>query len=89
MNKHLIRSAQVAAALGVAILTGVAVAFSAALLGHELLVMVYGDDLSVIDNTLPMIATVWTSYVVGILAGLIVLVVCWRRFVRGPRPVAD
>lgn len=86
MKKHLIRAAKFAVVLGVAVLTGVAVAFASALLGHEILVLLYGDDLSVIDDTLPMIAAVWTSYLAGIVAGLVVLVVGWGRFVRGARP---
>lgn len=88
MTEHLIRAAKFAVVLALAVLVGVAVAVASALLGHEILVLVYGDDLSVIDDTLPMITAVWTSYLAGIVAGLVVLVVGWRRFVRGPRPVA-
>ena len=58
------------------------------MLGHEVLVLIYGEDLSVIDDTLPMITAVWGSYLVGILAGLLVLVVGWRRFVRGSKAFA-
>jgi UTP-glucose-1-phosphate uridylyltransferase len=86
MGKHLVRVAKFAVVLGAAILIGVAVAFASALLGHEILVLLYGDDLSVIDNTLPMITAVWTCYLAGIVAGLVVLVTGWRRFVRGRTP---
>lgn len=88
MTEHLIRAAKFAVVLGVAVLVGVAVVFASALLGHEILVRLYGDDLSVIDDTLPMITAVWTAYFAGIVAGLVVLIVGWRRFVRAPRPVA-
>lgn len=50
--------------------------------GHEVLVLVYGQDLSPIDDTLPMIVAVWTAYLAGILTGLSVLVLGWRRLVR-------
>jgi hypothetical protein len=82
--KHLLRAATFAVVLAVAVVVGVAVAFGSALLGHETLVLVYGGDLSVIDDTLPMVTAVWTSCLAGIVAGLVVLVVGWRRFVRGP-----
>ena len=35
-----------------------------------------------------MITAVTFDYLVGIVAGLLVLVVGWRRFVRGPRTIA-
>lgn len=88
MTVHLIRAAKFAVVLGVAVLVGVAVVVAAALLGHEILVLVYGDDLSVIDDRLPMITAVWTGYLAGIVAGLVVLVGGWRRLARRPRPVA-
>lgn len=83
--KHLVQAARFAVILAVAFVIGVAVAFGSALLGHEILVRLYGEDLFVIDDTLPMITAVWGSYLAGIVAGLVVLVVGWRRFVRGPR----
>lgn len=83
--KHLVHAARFAVVLAVAGVIGVAVAFGSALLGHEILVRLYGEDLSVIDDTLPMITAVWGSYLAGIVAGLVVLVAGWRRFVRGPK----
>lgn len=91
MQKHLIGAGRFAVVLGIAVIAGVAVALASALIGHEVLVLRYGEDLSVIDDTLPMIVAVWTSYSAGILAGIFVLVVGWRRFVRrstAPRDVA-
>ena len=88
MSKHLVRAAKLVVVLAAAVVIGVAVAIGSALLGHEVLVLIYGEDLSPIDDTLPMIATVTLDYLAGIVAGLVVLVVGWRRFVRGPRSIA-
>jgi hypothetical protein len=82
MTTHLIRAAKFVVLAGIAVLVGLAATFASALVGHWILVLLYGDDLSVIDDTLPMIAAVWTSYLVGVGVGLGVLVVGWRRFVR-------
>lgn len=68
----------IAAAIGV----GVAVAFGSALLGREVLVGIYGPDLSVIDNTLPMLLAVAFCYVLGSVVGFACLAFGWRRFVR-------
>jgi O-antigen/teichoic acid export membrane protein len=84
---HLVRATKVAVVLAVAVLVGLAAVIASALLGHEVLVLLYGEDLSGIDDTLPMITAVWASYLVGIVAGLVVLVVGWRRFVRGSAAV--
>lgn len=84
-RRRLGRATTLAVLLAVAVLVGLAATTASALLGHEILVPIYGDDLSPIDDTLPMITTVWGSYLVGIVAGLLVLVVGWRRFVRGSR----
>lgn len=84
-RRRLGRATTLAVLLAVAVLVGLAATTASALLGHEILVLIYGDDLSPIDDTLPMITTVWGSYLVGIVAGLLVLVVGWRRFVRGSR----
>ena len=83
MTRHLVRAAKFAVLAGIAVLVGLAATFACVLVGHEILVLLYGDDLSVIDDTLPMIAVVWTSYLVGVVVGLGVLVLGWRRFVRG------
>lgn len=68
----------IAAAIGV----GVAVAFGSALLGREVLVGIYGPDLSVIDNTVPMLVAVAFCYLAGAAAGFACLAFGWRRFVR-------
>ena len=78
MTRHLIRAAKFVVLAGIAVLVGLAATFACALVGHWILVLFYGDDLSIIDDTLPMIAAVWTSYLVGV----VVLVLGWQRFVR-------
>lgn len=88
MSEHLVRVAKFAAVLGVAVIVGVAVTIASALVGHEILVLIYGEDLAPIDDTLPMIAAVAFDYLAGIVAGLVVLVAGWRRFVRAPRAIA-
>ena len=84
--RQLVRITTFAVVLAVAVLVGVAVSVASALLGHEILVLIYGEDLSVIDGTLPIFAAVALSYLAGIVAGLAALVVGWRRLVRGPWP---
>lgn len=86
--RHLVRATKLAVVLGIAVLVGLAAVTACAVLGHEVLVLIYGEDLSAIDDTLPMITAVWTSYLVGIVAGLLVLVGGWRRFVRGSKASA-
>lgn len=86
--QHLVQVIKLAVVLAIAVLVGLAAAIACALLGHEVLVLIYGEDLSVIDDTLPMITAVWGSYLVGIVAGLVVVVVGWRRFVRGSKALA-
>lgn len=71
--------------LAAALVAGVAVAVGAALLGHEVLVAIYGEDLAPIDDTLPMLLAVGISYLAGGVAGLVVVVLGWRRFIRRPR----
>ncbi len=83
MTKYLLRAAKFVVLAGIAVLAGLVAAFACALVGHWILVLRYGDDLNAIDDTLPMIAAVWTSYLVGVVVGLGVLVLGWRRFVRG------
>ena len=68
--------------LAAAAIVGVAVAFACALVGHEVLVAIYGDGLAPIDDTLPMILAVWTSYLAGGLSAVAVVALGWRRFVR-------
>lgn len=89
MSKHLVLAAKLAAVFAVAVIAGVAVALGSALLGHEVLVLVYGENLAPIDDTLPMRAGVALSYLAGIVAGLAVSIIGWRRLVRHPRTAAD
>jgi hypothetical protein len=63
--RHLVRAAKVVVVLAVAVLVGLAATTVSVLLAHEILVLIYGDDLSPIDDTLPMITTLWGSYLVG------------------------
>jgi hypothetical protein len=86
MMKHLVHAAAIAVVLALAVAIGLAVTIGSAVLGHEILVLIYGEDLSDIDGTLPMITAVLGSYLVGVVAGVVALVVGWRRFVRGSRP---
>lgn len=86
--RHLVRATKFGVVLAVAVLVGVAVSIGSALLGHEILVLIYGEDLNVIDDTPPMFVAVALAYVTGIVAGLLVLVVGWRRFVRGSKASA-
>lgn len=65
-----------------AALVGVAVAFASALIGHEVLVRIYGENLAPIDDTLPMILAVWTAYLAGGLSAVALIALGWRRFVR-------
>lgn len=85
MTKHLIRAAAFMGLAGIAVLVGLAATFTCALVGHWILVLFYGEDLSNIDDTLPMIAAVWTSYLVGVAVGLSVVALGWRRFIRRGR----
>jgi hypothetical protein len=82
MRGLLVRTGRLVIVLAAAAVAGVAVAFASALVGHEVLVRIYGDNLAPIDDTLPMIVAVWTDYLAGVLAALVVIVVGWRRFVR-------
>lgn len=86
----LIRSARLAVVAVTAVLVGVAVTFGGALVGHEILVLLYGEDLAPIDDTLPMLVAVRAAYLAGFAAGMLVLVVGWRHFVRrGPASGRD
>jgi hypothetical protein len=95
MSGHIVRVAEFAVLLAVAIIVGAAATTGVALLGHAVLVVAYGEDLTAIDDTLPMVVAVWGAYLTGILSGLVVLVLGWRRIVRrppsdaGPRRVRD
>lgn len=86
--RHVVRATKFGVVLAVAVLVGVAVSMGSALLGHEILVLIYGDDLNVIDDTPPMFVAVALAYVNGTVAGLLVLIVGWRRSVRGRRSLA-
>lgn len=68
--RHLVRATKFAVVLAVAVLVGLAATTACALLGSEVLVLIYGEDLSVIDDTLPMITAVFgMSLIVLGLAG--------------------
>jgi hypothetical protein len=82
MSRHAIRAATAVAVLAAATLAGVVAAFAAAFLGHEILVRIYGEDLAPIDDTLPMAVAVGMTYLVGVVSGLVVLGLGWRRWVR-------
>jgi O-antigen/teichoic acid export membrane protein len=82
MSEHLVRATRFVVVLAVAALAGVAVAFASALLGHEILVLIFGEDLAPIDDTLPMIVAVWTSYLAGAVSAFVILALGWRGFVR-------
>jgi hypothetical protein len=66
-----------------AALVGVTVTFASAFIGSEILVRIYGENLAPIDDTLPMRLAVWTACLAGGLSALVVVVIGWRRFVRG------
>lgn len=89
MSSPLARAAKFVVVLAVAVLAGLAVALGWALVGHEVLVFVYGQDLNRIDDTPPMFVAVASAYLAGIVAGLVALVVGWRRFVRRPRTIEE
>lgn len=72
--------------LAIAWFVGFAVAVAWAVVGHVILIFLYGDDLTSIDDTLPMFVAVGAAYLAGIVAGLIAVVVGWRRLVAGPSP---
>lgn len=82
MSEHLVRAARFVLVLAFAVLAGVAFAFAFGLLGHEILALAIGEDLAPIDDTLPMIVAVWTSYLAGAVSAFVILVFGWRRFVR-------
>lgn len=84
--KHLTRAFNVAVVLGIALIVGLAGAVASAAVGHEILVLRYGDDLNPIDNTPLMFAAVSASTLAGIVSGLVALVVGWRHLVMGRSP---
>lgn len=67
----------------IAWMVGIAVAVAWAVVGHAILVFRYGDDLSNIDDTLPMFAAVSGAYLGGAVSGVVALVMGWRRVVTG------
>ena len=84
--KYLTGALRVAVVLAIAWFVGLAVAVAAAIVGHEILVLRYGDDLYTIDDTPPMVVAVSASYLAGIVSGLVALVVGWRHVVMGRSP---
>lgn len=85
MSHYLIPAARFGVVVLAATVLGLAVAMGVAMLGHEVLVLRYGEDLAPIDDTLPMFVAVACAYLAGIVSGLLTLVVGWRRFVRRSR----
>lgn len=83
---YLTRGFRVAVVLGIGWFVGLAVAVAWATVGHEILVLRYGDDLNRIEHTLPMFAAVSTAYLAGIVSGLVAVVVGWRHLVMGRSP---
>ena len=83
VSEFLVVIAKLAILLPVAILVGAGVYVACALVGHEVLVWRYGEDLAPIDDTLPMILAVRISVVVSIAGAVFVFAVgCWRFFLR-------
>jgi hypothetical protein len=79
--------AKLAILLAVAILAGVAVFFACALVGREVLMWRYGENLAGIDDTLPMILAVRTSVLVSVASAVLVLAATsWRFLLRPARP---
>lgn len=88
MEKQLLRMAKIALGLGISAFVGIAVAVVSAVVGHAVLVLLYGDDLSTIDDTLPVFVAVSAPYLAGIVSAVVVFIVGWRHLVRG-RSQAD
>lgn len=86
---YLTRTFKVAVVLGIAWFIGLAAAVAAAVVGHVVLVLRYGDDLNSIDDTLPMFVAIWAAYLAGIVSGVVALVVGWRHLVMGRSPGAS
>ena len=82
MPELLVGAARFVLVLAFAVLAGVAITFAFAVLGHEVLVRLYGEDLAPIDDTFPMTIAVWTSCLVGAVSAVVILALGWRRFVR-------
>jgi hypothetical protein len=76
--------AKLAILLAVAILAGVAVFFACALVGREVLMWRYGENLAGIDDTLPMILAVRTSVLVSVASAVLVLAATSWRFLLRP-----
>jgi hypothetical protein len=83
VSGHLNRASRFTLVLGMAIGVGFAVTMGAALVGHEVLVRLYGEEgIAAIEDTPPMFVAVLVAYVAGFLAGLVVLIAGWRRLLR-------
>ena len=75
--------AKIVVVIALAALIGIAVTTIGALVGHEVLVAIYGESgIAAIDDTLPMFLAVSTAYAAGFLAGVAVIFIGWRRVVR-------
>ena len=86
MSDHLRLAAKFAVLVAVALMVGIAVAVACALLGHQILVLTVGEaNIAAIDESLPMYFLVACTYLAAIVAGLLVFVAGWRRFLRRSR----
>lgn len=82
VSHRVVQAGRLIIVVAAAALVGVAVAFASALIGHEVLVRIYGENLAPIDDTLPMILAVWTAYLAGGLSAVALIALVWRRFIR-------
>ncbi len=81
----LVAIAKLGIVLVVAVLAGVAATLLSAVVGHEVLVLRYGENLATIYDTLPMLLAVRAGGVAGIATSLIVVAVGCRRLVLPSR----
>lgn len=82
-HKSFAMTIRVVAIVVVAVAVGTAVAFGAAWLGHQFLVITVGEEgIPSIDDTPLMLALVVGAYLSAGIAGLTVAAYGWRRFVR-------
>ena len=82
MFQRLVLVGRLIVVLTIAALAGVVMTITVALIGHEILVRMFGDDLASIERTLPWIVALGSSYVAGMISALVVGAVAWRRLVR-------
>ena len=81
VSQQLARVGRIIFVLAAAVLAGVAVTIAVALIGHQVLVRIYGDDLAPIERTLPWIVALGTSYLAGAVSALVAGALGWRQLV--------